>query len=205
MSHKKRLVLKSACLSTAALMFGSICCSSALAQKYAEQSGKKSSYSKSYANTQTQATSYAQRTHGNGSSYASSSGVPGGTSYAQSYQAQSPSYLSPGSSGSSYASSLGSGSSYARSSSYANSSKAVPYSQQIRLGKSTGGSILGIMRGAPVSRNTGYSSNVRPNNPAASYKSEPAVSSAKPAVGTAAPAVQQTSIFSKLRRKANNY
>lgn len=165
MSQAQRLVLKSAFDSGAVLLLLiSISCSSSSAQKYAEQSGKKS-YSKSYLSTKSQAagTSYAQGGQGQGSSYAHSGGAVGGTSYAQNFQAKTSSYASSGNNGNSYASSFGYGNSYAnRGQSYANSSKAVPYSQQLRFGKSSGGSLLGIMHGAPVARtHSDYSSNLR--------------------------------------------
>lgn len=200
MSHTPRLVLKSACTSVAALVvLVSLSCSCAIAQKYAEQSGK-GSYSKSYAssNSQYKGNSYAQGSQGHGSSYASTGGSAAGTSYAQGFRSQTPSYASSAGNGTSYASSFGNGNSYAvRSSSYANSSKAVPYSQQIRIGKPSGGSILGIMRGAPAARtNSGYSSNVKANS---TYTSGATTSTAKPAE-TKVPSGPRQSIFTKLRK-----
>ena len=186
------LVLKPACIGGAALLvLISNYCSCALAQKYAEQSGNKS-YSKSYASTKSQykGNSYAQSGQGHGSSYASSAGAVGGTSYAQSSQAQT----------SSYASSAANGSSYARGSSSANSTKAIPYSQQIKFGNSSGGSLLGIMRGAPAARtqfsNSQYN---RPKSasagraPVANNKTAPPVSTTKPTAGP------KWSKFNKLR------
>ena len=211
MSQTPSFFLRSTCLTGAALMvLLPICCTSVLAQKFAEQSGKKS-YSKSYAssNSQYNGNSYAAG-KGRGSSYSSATGSSNGPSYAQSFQSQTPSYVSSGSNGASYASSIGNSNSYARGSSYASSSKGVPYSQQIRLGKSTGGSILGIMHGAPAARTqTGYSSNVRPNSaslsraPVETYNTSPTVSTTttnnnKPAEVTAQKGPKK-SIFSKLR------
>lgn len=211
MSHTPRLVLKSACKSGVALVvLAWLCCSNAVAQKYAEQSGK-ASYSKSYAssNGQYKGTSYAQGGQGRASSYASSGAVPAGTSYARSFQSQASSYASSAGSGTSYASSAGNSNSYAaRSSSYANSSKSIPYSQQLKLGKSSGGSILGIMRGAPAGRtNSGYSSNIRLNSasagsaPVASYRSGATTNTAKATDATSSKTSPNQSIFTKLRKR----
>lgn len=171
------LVLKSACIGGAALIVLILSsCSSAMAQKYAEQYGKQSS-AKSYLSGKSQykGNTYAQGAQSQGSSYASSVGAAGGTSYAQSAQTRTPSYVSSGSSGTSYA----------RGTSYANSSKAVPYSQQIRFGNS-GGSLLGIMHGAPAARTQSSYSASSHRKSAASVRSAPVANAKADPVGSTA-------------------